>query len=56
MPISMGNDMCVRPPSGDLASNSMLKDASRRKFDIVMAWAIDRFRLSNEHATFSPAT
>ena len=22
--------------------NSMLKDASRRKFDIVMAWAIDR--------------
>ena len=22
--------------------DSMLKDASRRKFDIVMAWAIDR--------------
>jgi DNA invertase Pin-like site-specific DNA recombinase len=21
----------------------MLKDASRRKFDVVMAWAIDRF-------------
>ena len=26
----------------DALVSSMLKDASRRKFDIVMAWAIDR--------------
>jgi DNA invertase Pin-like site-specific DNA recombinase len=26
--------------------DQMLKDASKRKFDVVMAWAIDRLRRS----------
>ena len=37
--------------------DSMLKDASRRKFDIVMAWAIDRLgrSLSDLLDTIGPA-
>src|SRR5215472_1069240 len=31
--------------------DSMLKDASRRKFDIVMAWAIDRLGLAERLTT-----
>jgi Resolvase, N terminal domain len=33
---------CAKAAMGVLASTQMLKDASRRKFDVVMAWAIDR--------------
>jgi DNA invertase Pin-like site-specific DNA recombinase len=34
----------ARPSSAESTPvrDSMLKDASRRKFDIIMAWAIDR--------------
>ena len=31
-----------RDETDGLEFDSMLKDASRRKFDIVMAWSIDR--------------
>jgi DNA invertase Pin-like site-specific DNA recombinase len=38
MPISAAARGVISAPGLD----AMLKDASRRKFDVVMAWAIDR--------------
>src|SRR6516162_4966696 len=41
----MGSDAGIsgaKGRNGRPGLDSMLKDASRRKFDIVMAWAIDR--------------
>jgi hypothetical protein len=39
--------MELRTETDGLASDGMLKDACRRKFDVVMAWAIDRGTLKN---------
>jgi len=43
-PIRLMNSGCVRTKirNDHDQTDTMLKDASRRKFDIVMAWAIDR--------------
>jgi hypothetical protein len=45
-----GSKGCAQRPGLD----AMLKDASRRKFDLVMAWAIDRVgrSLSGAFASF----
>src|SRR5262245_46268408 len=44
----MPGSVALRSATSALALDGMLKDASGRKFDVVMAWAIDRLGRSLE--------